>query len=243
MLKSVLLLFLLLTAPLWAAPSLDDVELVALRPNVYLHRSYMKTDDFGTVDCNGLVYVVKGEALVVDTPSTQAQSETLIAKIRTELKAKVTGLVVGHTHADSMGGLEAFQKAGIASYSSIATQRRAAELKLPIPSVGYETALEILVGGRVVRCGYFGPGHAVDTSVTYLAAERVLFGGCLVKAAGAGRGFVGDADLGQWSATVTKVQQAFPEADLVVPGHGSCGDRGLLDFTITMFADDAAKSR
>jgi metallo-beta-lactamase class B len=199
----------------------------------------MKTDDFGLVDCNGVGYLVNGEALVIDTPATDVQSQALISKLQDELGARVIGVMIGHTHADSMGGLGAFHKAGINSYSSIATQRRARELGLPVPVVGYQTSLELRVADRVVRCVYFGPGHTVDNSVAYIVNERTLFGDCLVKALGVGRGFLGDANLGQWSVTVMKVREAFPEVELVVPGHGAVGNSELLDFTIEMFAADA----
>lgn len=232
-----LLAALLFLQPAWCGND-DGVELVLVRPGVYLHRTYMSTNDFGKVDCNGLVYVVNGEALVVDTPPTAALSRALLARIQSELKAKVVGLSIGHTHEDSMGGLAVFESAGIPSYASRQTQVLARQKGLPVPRAGYDSQLELMVGGKPVLCGYFGPGHAPDTAVTYLVEEKVLFGGCLVKALGAGKGFLGDADLAQWSPTVRRVRQAFPDAQVVVPGHGAFGDAGLLDFTIELF--DAA---
>ena len=231
-----LVLALLLLAP--ALSQEDGVELVSIRPGVYLHRSYMKTDDFGKVDCNGLVYVVNGEALVIDTPPTEALSEELLAKVKNQLKATVIGLTIGHTHADSMGGLAAFQRAKIPSYASRKTVEVARAKGLPVPSVGYQSVLELTVGGKPVLCGYYGPGHAPDTSVTYLVEEKVLFGGCLVKAVGANKGYLGDADVAQWSATVRKVREAFPAVQVVVPGHATYGVIELLDYTIDLFAPD-----
>ena len=228
-----LLFCLLLLAP---AFSQDGVELIAIRPGVYLHRSYLQTEDFGKVDCNGLVYVVNGEALVIDTPPTEALTEELLAKVKSELKATVVGLSVGHTHPDSMGGLAAFQRAKIPSYASRKTLEVARAKGLPVPSVGYESVLELSVGGKAVLCGYYGPGHAPDNSVTYLVDEKVLFGGCLVKAADASKGYLGDAVVEQWSATVRKVRDAFPAVEVVVPGHADYGGPELLDYTIELFA-------
>ena len=221
--------------PGWAEPTTKDVELEQLRPGVYLVRDYLSTQDFGLVDCNGLVYVANGEALVIDTPHTEALAEVLLTRIETELKAKVTGVVIGHTHADSMGGLAAFQKAGIPSYSSRAAQALAKEQNLPIPTAGYDERLDLRVGGKTVRCQYFGPGHTVDTAVTYLVDEKVLFGDCLVKANGASKGWLGDAKVSEWSNTVRKVREAFPDVEMVVPGHGKAGGKELLDYTIELF--------
>lgn len=244
MLKSRFLLTLaasaLLLSPVVAAPSVEGVELEEIRPNVYLHRSYLQTDDFGLVDCNGLVYVSNGEALVIDTPCNVAQTEALIEKIESELKSTVTGVVIGHRHADSMGGLQAFASRKIPSYSSISTQQKARDEKLPLPVAGFDSQLEVRVGDKLVRCGYFGPGHTEDNTVTYLVEEKVLFGDCLIKAQGASEGYLGDAKPEQWSATVEKVRKAYPDVEVVVPGHGAVGDRSLLDYTIELFSKRAA---
>lgn len=217
------------------AESAEPLELEELRPGVYLVRDYLSTQDYGRVDCNGLLYVVDGEALVIDTPHTEALAEVLIERVKTQFGAKITGVVIGHTHADSMGGLAAFQKAGIPSYSSQVTQETAAKQGLPVPDAGYDSSLRLRVGGKIVRCRYFGPGHTADNAVTYLEEEKVLFGDCLVKAQGASKGFLGDADVERWSQTVGKVKETFPDVQVVVPGHGSPGGGELLDYTIELF--------
>lgn len=230
-----LLVLLAVLAPVAQAEVSDTLEIEELKPGVYLVRDYLSTQDYGRVDCNGLLYVVNGEALVIDTPHTEALSEALIERVKTQFGAKITGVVIGHVHADSMGGLAAFQKAGIPSYSSQATQEKATQQGLPIPTAGYASSLELWVGGKIVRCRYFGPGHTGDNTVTYLEEEKVLFGDCLVKAQGASKGFLDDADVEQWPKTVGKVKVAFPDAQIVVPGHGAPGGTELLDYTIELF--------
>lgn len=217
------------------AETSEPLEIEEIKPGVYLVRDYLSTQDFGRVDCNGLLYIADGEALVIDTPHTEALSEVLIERVKTQFGAKITGVVIGHTHADSMGGLAAFQKAGIPSYSSQATQEKAIQQGLPVPTAGYGSSLELRVGGKTVRCRYFGPGHTGDNAVTYLEEEKVLFGDCLVKAQGASKGFLGDADVERWSQTVSKVKETFPEAQVVIPGHGPVGGTELLDYTIELF--------
>lgn len=217
------------------ADTSDSLELEELQPGVYLVRDYLPTQDFGLVDCNGLVYVVGQEALVIDTPHSEALSARLVEKVREELGARVVGVVIGHTHADSMGGLAAFQKAGIPSYSSLVTQKLAAEQGLPIPAAGYENALDLKLGGKTVQCRYFGPGHTEDNAVTYLVNEGILFGDCLIKATGASKGYLGESAVEQWPQTVREVQAAFPEVKIVVPGHGKVGGPELLDYTVELF--------
>ena len=35
----------------------------------YVHTSYLKTDQYGTVECNGLLFVDHNEAIVIDAPT------------------------------------------------------------------------------------------------------------------------------------------------------------------------------
>ncbi|MCK0206070.1 MBL fold metallo-hydrolase [Ornithobacterium rhinotracheale] len=59
----------------------------------------------------------------------------------------------------------------------------------------------------------------------YFPKDQVLFGGCLVKELGAGKGNLSDAFPKEWSATIQKVKHAYPEAKIVVPGHGKIGTK------------------
>ena len=47
-------------------------------------------------------------------------------------------------------------------------------------------------------------------------------------------GFVGDADMAAWPASLEKVRDRFPDARLVVPGHGAADDLALIDHTIEL---------
>ena len=48
-------------------------------------------------------------------------------------------------------------------------------------------------------------------------------------------GYLGDANIAQWSTTVRRVKGKFPNLRTVIPGHGKVGDRSLLDYTIQLF--------
>ena len=77
-----------------------------------------------------------------------------------------------------------------------------------------------------------GHGHSADNLVVWLAGPRVLFGGCFVKSAqSGGLGNTADADLHSWATAVGTVQARYPDADLVIPGHGEPGGPELLAHT------------
>ncbi len=88
-----------------------------------------------------------------------------------------------------------------------------------------------------------GAGHTLDNIVTYLPSEKTLFGGCLVKAKGSGKGNLADADVSAWSGTVSRVRDAFPEVEVIVPGHGECGGLDLLRYTVEMFQQNDGSDR
>jgi metallo-beta-lactamase class B len=93
----------------------------------------------------------------------------------------------------------------------------------------------LLVGGKEVQLRFFGEGHTRDNVVAYFPSEQILFGGCLIKEIDASKGFLGDANVGAWSATVEKIQSAYPDVKHVVPGHGAVGDAKLLEYTRQLF--------
>ena len=52
---------------------------------------------------------------------------------------------------------------------------------------------------------------------------------------GASKGFLGDANTEAWSETVRKIEQTYPGAKIVIPGHGKWGGTELFDYTIKLF--------
>ena len=62
-----------------------------------------------------------------------------------------------------------------------------------------------------------------------------MFGGCLVKEIGAGKGNLEDANVSEWSKTIKGVKAKYGNAEIIVPGHGEAGNQGLLDYTIQLF--------
>ncbi len=206
-----------------------------LTEHTYIHISYLQTQDFGKVACNGLIYVNGKEAIVFDTPVTNAGSQELIDWVQDSLGYNIKAVVPGHFHDDCLGGLQAFHDAGIASYAHTLTLNLAAKDSATIPMHGFDKKNLFQIGREEVVSEFLGEGHTRDNVVSYIPSEKVLFGGCLVKSLGAGEGFTGDGNVNEWSRTVRKVKDEFSEVEYVVPGHGEAGNIELLDYTIKMF--------
>src|SRR5690606_40138275 len=117
------------------------------------------------------------------------------------------------------------------------------ENKYEIPKNSFDNSIILKVGNKNVSVKFFGEGHTKDNVVGYFPSENIMFGGCLIKELNAGKGFLGDANVAQWSNTVEKVKMEYPNVKIVVPGHGEYGDRELLDYTIELFKTHQIKKQ
>ena len=215
-----------------------NIEVTRLSPHTFLHTSYLQTETYGRVACNGLIVVNGGEALLLDTPVDDTASLELLGLLQEVMHVKVKGVVATHFHVDCLGGLGVFHAAGIPSWANTMTLALAKEQGSVVPLHGFDRDLPLQVAGVDVTCLYPGEGHTRDNVVCYIPADGVLFGGCLVKAMGSGKGNLEDANTEAWTATVQHVRDAFPGAEIVVPGHGKPGGMELLVYTMEKFRID-----
>lgn len=214
----------------------DDLQLVRLSDNVYLHISYLDLTDVKDIPCNGMVYVQGKEVFLFDTPHNDTLSEILARYLIDTLQLDIKGVVVNHFHADCLGGLAYLHSLGIPSYAHTLTCQLAQRDHAVCPTNSFEKEMTITLNGSPIVCRYFGSAHTHDNIVAWLPTERVLFGGCMVKALGWGKGNIADADTHAWPKTIRKIKKAYPNVQLIVPGHGTPGNALLLDNTIEVFS-------
>lgn len=212
-----------------------NLKVEKLTTHTFRHISYLSTEDFGKVSCNGMIVIDGSEALVFDTPTNDSDSKELIEWVEKALNCKVVAIVVTHFHKDCLGGLNEFHQRQIPSYASFKTIELAKSDSVQTPEHGFEHYLEIQVGDKKVVNEFLGEGHTIDNIVSYFPDEKVLFGGCLIKANGASKGYLGDANTDEWSNTVRAVKSKYGNARVIIPGHGNPGNSDLLDYTIELF--------
>lgn len=213
----------------------DQLVVEKLKGGIYRHISFLSTEDFGKVRCNGMIVTSGKDALIVDTPTNDAVSKELIDWVEETLEKKVISVVTSHFHQDCLGGLGEFHTRNIPSFASFKTIELAQLHNNPMPQNGFGGSLEITVGQLTVLNQYLGEGHTVDNIVVYVPEKKVLFGGCLIKSMGAEKGYLGDANIKEWPQTVTAAKSKFGSAKIVIPGHGPPGNLDLLYFTIALF--------
>ena len=215
----------------------DNLIVHRLSNHIYQHISFLNTNDFGRVACNGMLVVKENEALVFDTPTDDESSLELINYVTQNLKCKIKVVVPTHFHGDCVGGLETFYKYNIPAYASNSTiELLGAKGKVfSKPINGFTDSLALNIGSEKAYVEYFGEGHTKDNVVGYVPWDNAIFGGCLIKEVDANKGNLEDANIKAWSNTVRKLKQKYPTAKIVIPGHGIAGGTELLDYTIKLF--------
>ncbi|ABL99385.1 subclass B1 metallo-beta-lactamase [Shewanella amazonensis] len=206
------------------------LEITPLSDGLFLHQSEKEVEGFGKVSANGLIIVDGKEAFVVDTPWTDADAEALLEWTKAK-DLTVKAVLATHWHEDRAGSFGVFERAGIATLSSEATQALLRQHQKTLATHTF-SGDEIQYFGNKVEVFYPGAGHAMDNLVVYLPHEKLLFGGCLVREASTRfMGFYGDGSLPDWPESMSRLIAKFPEVITVVPGHGALGDKRLLEHT------------
>jgi metallo-beta-lactamase class B len=216
-----------------------DLIITQIAKNSFQHISFKQTNDFGYVPCNGLIVRNNNEVIIFDTPTNDKSSEELILWIKETLHCKINAIIPTHFHDDCLGGLKAFHENNIPSYAYFKTIELAKENKYEVPQNSFRDSLILKVGDENIIAKFFGEGHTKDNIVGHFPRENVMFGGCMIKELKAGKGYLGDANVPDWSNTVEKVKKEYPNVKIVVPGHGEYGNDKLLDYTIELFKTHA----
>lgn len=243
----------ILTGPAWAEVPLDGcpaLSLTEIAPGVWIHTSW-STLAGKCIPSNGMVFLGDDRLFLIDTAWTPEQTAELldllkpmIAKPDLLAPRRIVNLFVSHGHSDRAGGLRATAERGIPSYAFPRTMIEAArhdvgKITFALPDDRFAFDL----GGRVVEVFYPGPGHTIDNAVVYDRTSKTLFGGCMLRALTAtDLGNTADADISEWSLSVARIAFRFPEAQIVVPGHGDFGDAELLSHTQSLIKETASLS-
>ncbi len=236
-------LLMVMMLPLAAQERIElgrDIEVHLLAPGIWRHVTYQEMEKGWRVPANGLIVQDKDKAIMIDTPWTPEQTAVLLDWVEKNLKAKVEAVVVGHSHVDCLGGLPEIHRRGIMSIGSEKTRELALAAGVEAPQQTFKGEYKLKAGERELELYYPGPGHTVDNIVTWIADEKVLFGGCLVKAGDYKTlGFTKEADLAAWPATLVRLKNRFPAVRLLVPGHGDPGGPELIDHTLELLKANA----
>ncbi len=231
--------FAVISACAFAAVSSADnfaaVGLARISDRVWVHTSYATVDGL-RIDSHGLVIRgPHGEALV-DTCWDDGQTRELLERVKSEFQKPVLLAVITHVHPDRIGGIRALLGAGVKVVSTPLTSGKAQAAGYPPPLPELDPRItQLRVGGLSLEVFFPGPAHTADNVTVWVPEDKVLFGGCLVKSLGSPNlGNTAEADLKAWPGSIRALQEKYPDARIVVPGHGPWGGADLLTHTLAL---------
>ena len=210
----------------------NDIELIKLSENAYVHVSYSNLPKYGRYPANGLVIINGTQALVFDSPWDDSLTATLFSWITDSMHLEVKGFVPNHWHEDCMGGLSFIKQQGIETYANQMTIDIAKSKNLPLPAHGFTDSLKLCLEDKTVECYYPGAAHTEDNIAVWIPSEQILFAGCMIKSVQTQNlGNTADGNLTEYPKTLEKLLRTFPKAKIVVPGHGPVGGLELIRHT------------
>jgi len=214
-----------------------------------------------------LVVLPDNKAVLIDTPNETTGTRSLVDWIDERFGPRELKVINTGFHQDNLGGNEYLITCKIPVYGSDLTAKlirdkgddlkdlllettgklenrkyydsyRSLHFLPPDSTFPIRKGINLDFGGERIEVCFPGESHTPDNVVVYLHHRCVLFGGCMIYARESSRkGFVMDANLEEWPQSLLNVRSLFPEARIVVPGHGNWGDLSLIDHTREVLQD------
>jgi metallo-beta-lactamase class B len=216
----------------------DIVELSKINNSVWVHTSYYDYNGSLTPS-NGLVVVTEEGLVLVDTPWTDTQMESLDKLAHEYFNCGFVNAVITHAHIDRIGGAGYLRKSGIPATCLERVATRAKELGFTVPDdVIRADEHRFEVDGTEFEIYYPGEGHTIDNTVVWIDRYNLLFAGCMTKEHGAmSLGNTGEANIEAWPVSLGNLLDRYENIEIVVPGHGQWGDKSLIDYTLGLFGE------
>lgn len=217
--------------------SRTQAVLTSIGKDVWIHRSWFRFPNGDTYFSNGLIVKSPDDnsAVLVDTAWGTESTENLLKQIREDLGLRITAAIVTHWHADKTAGVDILKARGIPVYALPETIKLCQENGKPVPDhpiAGLDKpGTTATVAGLEIM--YPGRAHASDNILVWEPRNKVLLGGCAVRAAtDTSPGNLSDADLKEWPASMRRAEAAYGDrAKIVIPGHGEPTDSDVLEYT------------
>ena len=214
-----IILFLIIVSNSFGQSENSPLQISHLTGDFYVYRTF--NDYKGVkVSANAMYVVTKEGVVLFDAPWDKTQFQPLLDSIEAKHNKSVVMVFATHSHEDRAGGLEFYRRKGIKTYSGKLTDEILKENKEARAGFIVPKDATFTVGQYNFEVYYPGKGHAPDNIVVWFGKEKILYGGCFVKSAGAkDLGNLGDADVKEWEKSIKKVQAKFKKPKYVISGH------------------------
>lgn len=231
----------------------NDLEVHKINDQTF----YVKDTSF--YDTNVMVVKLKsGDVLIASSHIDTIKNDEMLKWIKAELKPQKIVALNTHFHNDGTGGNEAFRNSKAEIWSSHRThqlhEQRADSMQEGLASMLADknhkknvldrknmSATDFFdqheqpswgISDKEVKVVYPGPAHSEDNLAVYLPDQKILFGGCMVRALEFDIGNTKDANLQTYESSLLNLQKL--QAKIIIPGHGKIGGTDLLDHSLKL---------
>lgn len=215
-----------------------DLSIYHLTGDFYIYTTYKPVD--GNLIPSNSVYLLTDNGVVMfDTPWDSTQFKPLEDSIWNKHHKKVALCISTHFHIDRTAGLEFLNQQGIKTYSSKQTYDLCSARNEKQAAFYFINDTVFKVGNHTFQTYYPGEGHSPDNIVIWFDKEKILYGGCFVKSTeNNSLGNIADANLKEWSISISKTMKKFPEPKYVIPGHYSWENNNGLKHSLELLEEN-----
>ncbi len=212
----------------------EKLIITHLTGDFYVYTTFNKYKD-DLMPANGLYLVTNMGVVMIDSPWDTTQFQPLLDSIKSRHNADVVMCIATHSHEDRTAGLEYYSKKGIKTYTTKRTDDICKRTNAKRPTFIINNDTIFTIGQYTFQTYYPGKGHAPDNIVVWFEKDKILYGGCFIKSVEAiDLGFLGDANVKQWSKSLVKVQKNFINPAFIIPGHQDWISNKSLEHTLEL---------
>jgi len=213
------LIFIFSLTNIFGQTEKTKLKISQLRVDFYIYTTY-STYEGNQIPANGMYLLTNNGVVLFDTPWDTTQFQPLLDSIRLKHNKSVTICIATHWHSDRTEGLEYYKQKGIKTYTTLLTDKFSKENNKKRAEFLMTNDTIFNVGQYSFEVYYPGEGHTVDNIVVWFSKEKILYGGCLIKGAEAENlGYLGDANVSEYEATLKKVQKKCPDPKFIIVSH------------------------
>jgi len=212
---------------------------------VWVHTTNYNLPGQSPIPVNGLVVADGDELILVDGAWGELATISLLEKIKTETGKSPTKMIVTHHDAVRTAGVDAAEWRGLQVFTHPDTPNLAAQAGFPTPDTTVAALKSPKSRTKVgsLEIAYPGHAHAEDNLIVYIPAANVLYGGDVVRGAGAkSLGNTENANLEKWAESLQWMKATYGDAKVVVPGHGKGANLSLIDATYSLIKAESGAS-
>ena len=239
----IILITLDISPSMYGQASIPSIAISHLTGDFYIYTTHRLLNG-KMIPSNSMYLITDKGAVMFDTPWDTTQFQPLLDSIQVRHHTNVVLCIVTHFHDDRTAGLDFLKQKGITTFSSKQTFDLCKEHNEKQARYFFTKDTTFMIGNHRFLTYYPGEGHTKDNIVIWFDDEKVLYGGCLVKSTEANDlGYLGDANLSEWAATIANVIKRFPNPRYVIPGHFGWADNKGLERTLRLLEDHEKKNK